>query len=107
MFDGCMDAYAADVIACGAIGITSEPYTDYKSLARRCPDCFLLGEGDNRVLSRSAPAEIRAMFVSIADTGRMSRGYTMCIGNHIPWGILSAPMKRSLEFSNQLNFRSE
>jgi hypothetical protein len=105
MSDGCMDAYAADVIACGAIGIISEPYTDYKSLARRFPDCFLAGEGDNRVLTRSDPAEIRAMVISMAETGRMSRGYMMCIGNHIPWDIPPAAIKLYLDLSNELATR--
>ena len=65
MADGCMDAYADDVMACGAIGIISEPYTDYKALARRYPNCFLAGEGDNRILMRNRPAEIRAMVDSM------------------------------------------
>ncbi len=45
MADGRMDAYADDVMACGARGIISEPYTDYKAIARRHKDCFLAGEG--------------------------------------------------------------
>ena len=61
MADGCMDAYADDVMACGARGIITEPYTDYKAIARRHQDCFLAGEGDNRVLTRNDPAEIEAM----------------------------------------------
>ena len=61
MVDGCMDAYADDVIACGARGIITEPYTDYKAIARKHENCFLAGEGDNRVLMRNDPAEIEAM----------------------------------------------
>jgi hypothetical protein len=41
MVDGCVDAYADDVMACGARCIISEPYTDYKALARRYKNCFL------------------------------------------------------------------
>ena len=48
MSDGCVDAYADDVFACGARGIISEPYTDYKTIARKHKDCFLAGEGDVR-----------------------------------------------------------
>jgi hypothetical protein len=48
MSDGCMDAFADDVMACGALGIISEPYTDYRAIARRHEGCFLAGEGDNR-----------------------------------------------------------
>jgi len=62
--DACVDA----VMACGARGVISEPYTDYKAIARHYENCFLAGEGDNRVLMRNGPAEIRAM----AETGRMS-----------------------------------
>jgi hypothetical protein len=38
-------------MACGASAIISEPYTDYRRIARRHPDCFVAGEGDNRVRS--------------------------------------------------------
>ncbi len=105
MSDGRMDAYADDVMACGAIGIISEPYTDYKAIARRHKDCFLAGEGDNRVLSRNNPAEIRAMVESMAETGRMSRGYMMCIGNHIPWDVPPAAIKLYLDLSVELGQR--
>jgi len=46
MSDGCMDAYADDVMACGARGIISEPYTDYRAIARKHTGCFLAGEGN-------------------------------------------------------------
>ena len=74
MSDGCMDAYADDVMACGARGIISEPYTDYKAIARRHQDCFLAGEGDNRVLTRNDPAEIEAMVRSMVETAQHDRG---------------------------------
>ena len=61
MVDGCVDAFVDDVMACGARGIISEPFTDYKAIARRYENCFIAGEGDNRVLMRNDPAEIRAM----------------------------------------------
>jgi hypothetical protein len=105
MSDGCMNAYADDVMACGAAGIISEPYTDYKALARRYPDCFLAGEGDNRVLSRNDPTEIRAMVESMVETGRMSRGYMMCVGNHIPWNVPPEAIKRYLDLSSELAVR--
>lgn len=87
MADGCMDCYADDVMACGACGIITEPYTDFKALARRYPNAVLAGDGDNRVLSRRDPEEIRAMVGSMTETARMSGGYFYCIGNHIPWDI--------------------
>ena len=105
MSDGCMNAYAADVMACGAVGIISEPYTDYKPLARRYQDVFLAGEGDNRILSRGDPAEIRAMVESMVETGRMSNGYMMCIGNHIPWNVPPASIKLYLDLSAELAHR--
>jgi hypothetical protein len=105
MSDGRMDAYADDVMACGAAGIISEPYTDYKAIARGHPDCFLAGEGDNRILSRNDPLEIRAMVESMVATGRMSRGYMMCIGNHIPWDIPPEAIKLYLDLSTELAVR--
>jgi uroporphyrinogen-III decarboxylase len=105
MADGCMDAYADDVMACGAIGIISEPYTNYKALARRYKDAFLAGEGDNRVLMRNDPLEIRQMVESMVETRRMSGGYMMCIGNHIPWNVPPEAIQRYLDLSEELAYR--
>ncbi len=105
MVDGCVDAYADDVMACGARGLISEPYTNYKKLAARYQDCFLAGEGDNRILSRNNPEEIRDMVISMVETGRMSAGYMMCIGNHIPWNVNPEGIKRYLDYSDELGYR--
>jgi hypothetical protein len=105
MADGCMDAFAADVFACGARGIISEPYTDYRAIARKHPDCFLAGEGDNRVLSRNDPHEIRAMVESMLATARLTGGYMMCVGNHIPWNVSPEGIKRYLDLSAELAVR--
>lgn len=105
MSDGCMDAYVDDVMSCGAIGIISEPYTDYKAIARRYPDCFVAGEGDNRVLMRNNPDEIRSMVDSMVATGRMSNRYMMCIGNHIPWNVPPAAIKLYLDTSAERAYR--
>jgi len=105
MVDGCIDAYADDVMRCGARGIISEPYTDYKALARRYKDCFLAGEGDNRILHRNEPAEIRGMVESMVETGNMSGGYMMSIGNHIPWNVNPEGVKRYLDLSDQIGYR--
>ncbi len=105
MVDGCVDAFVDDVMACGARGIISEPYTNYKAIARRYKDCFIAGEGDNRVLMRNNPAEIEAMVDSMVETGRMSGGYMMCIGNHIPWNVPGDAIKRYFDLSAERGFR--
>jgi len=105
MADGCMDAFVDDVMACGARGVISEPYTDYKAIARRYENVFIAGEGDNRVLYRNDPAEIEAMVRSMVETGKMSAGYMMCIGNHIPWNIPADAIKRYLDLSAELAYR--
>lgn len=105
MVDGCVDAYVDDVMACGARGIISEPFTDYKAVARRYDNPFLAGEGDNRVLMRNDPDEIRAMVERMVETARMSRGYMMCIGNHIPWNVNPEGVKRYLDLSAELACR--
>jgi hypothetical protein len=105
MSDGCVDAWVDDVMACGACGVISEPYTDYKAIARRYQDCFIAGEGDNRVLMRNDPAEIRAMVEAMTATGRVSGGYMMCIGNHIPWNVSPEGIKRYLDLSHALAYR--
>lgn len=105
MVDGCVNAFVDDVMACGARGIISEPYTDYKAIARRYRNCFIAGEGDNRVLMRNNPGEIRAMVETMVETGRMSGGYMMCIGNHIPFNVPPDAVKRYLDLSAKLAYR--
>jgi uroporphyrinogen-III decarboxylase len=106
MVDGCVDAFVDDVMACGARGIISEPFTDYKAIARRYEDCFIAGEGDNRVLMRNAPAEIRQMVESMVETGNMSRGYMMCVGNHIPYNVPPEAIKTYFDLSAEIAFRN-
>jgi hypothetical protein len=105
MVDGCVDVFVDDVMTCGARGIISEPFTDYKAIARRYENCFIAGEGDNRILMHNDPAEIRAMVESMAETGRMSGGYMMCIGNHIPFNVPGEAVKRYLDLSVELAHR--
>ena len=105
MSDGCVDAFVEDVFSCGARGIISEPYTDMKIIARNHENCFLAGEGDNRILMRNNPDEIRAMVESMVETARMTGGYMMCVGNHIPWNIPPEAIKLYLEFSAELAHR--
>ncbi len=107
MVDGNIDAYADDVIACGARGIISEPFTDYKAIARRHEgkNLFLAGEGDNRILSRNNPEEIEAMVRSMVETSRMTGGYMMCVGNHIPFNVTPEGIKRYLDLAAELAHR--
>ena len=106
MVDGCVDAFVDDVMACGARGIISEPYTNYKTIARRYENCFIAGEGDNRILNRNNPAEIRKMVESMVETGKMSQGYMMCIGNHIPFNTPPEAIKLYLDISAELAYRN-
>ena len=105
MVDGCVDAFVDNVMACGARGIISEPFTDYKAIARRYENCFIAGEGDNRILMRNRPEEIRSMVLSMVETGRMSGGYMMCVGNHIPFNVSPEGVKRYLDLSAELAYR--
>lgn len=102
MVDGCMDQYVDDVFACGADGLVTEPYTDYKKIARKYPEKVLAGDGDNRVLSRNDPDEIRAMVMSMGETAKMCDGYFLAIGNHIPWNIPPTAVKLYLDLCREL-----
>jgi len=101
MVDGRIDAYADDLFACGARGIITEPHTDFKTIARKHRDCFLAGEGDNRILMRNDPAEIEAMVRSMVQTAHLTGGYVMCIGNHIPWNVPPQAIKRYVSVQNR------
>ena len=105
MVDGNVDAFVDDVFACGARGIISEPYTDYKAIASRYKNCFIAGEGDSRILHRNDPIEIETMVRSMAETGKMSGGYMMSVGNHIPWNVNPEGVKRYLDLSDRLAYR--
>lgn len=102
MCDGRLDAYVDDVVACGADGIITEPYTDFKAIARKHPHLVLAGEGDNRILMDNDPAAIRRMVESMVQTARMAGGYFMCIGNHIPWNIPPQAVRTYIELSREL-----
>jgi len=106
MVDGCIDAYADDIFACGARGIITEPYTDFRAIARKHENCFIAGEGDNRILMRNDPDEIRAMVLRMVETAKMTGGYMMCIGNHIPWNVPPEAVKRYLDLSAELAVRT-
>jgi len=54
---------------------------------------------------RNKPAEIRAMVESMVATARLSGGYFMCIGNHIPWNVPPEAVKCYLDLSVELGGR--
>jgi len=54
---------------------------------------------------RNDPNEIRAMVDSMVGTGKMSGGYMMCIGNHIPFNVPGEAIKRYFELSAELGYR--
>ncbi|MBF0246053.1 MAG: hypothetical protein HQL31_12420, partial [Planctomycetes bacterium] len=60
---------------------------------------------DNQVLCRNNASEIEAMVRSMTETGRMSGGYMMCMGNHIPWNVPGEAIKRYLDLSAELAHR--
>jgi hypothetical protein len=103
--DGCMDACAADVFACGAEGILTEPYTDARAAIRQRENCFYAGEGDTRILSRNDPDEIRAMVERMVETARMTGGYFMRIGNEFTWSTPPEAVKLYLDLCNELAHR--
>lgn len=105
MVDGNIDAFVDDVMACGACGIISEPFTDYRSIARKYENAFIAGEGDCRTLMRNDPAEIKQMVERMVETSKMSGGYMMCIGNHIPFNVPGEAVKLYFDLSAELGFR--
>ena len=105
MVDGCIDAFVDDVMVCGARGIITEPYTDFKKIAARHKDCFLAGEGDNRILMENNPDQIKDMVKKMTDTAKLTGGYMMCIGNHIPWNVPPEAVKLYLDLSYQMAVR--
>ena len=106
MVDGCVDAFADDVMGCGAIGIISEPFTDYRAIARKYDNPFVAGEGDVRILMGEDPSDIRAMVKRMVETSRMSGGYVMCVGNHIPFNASPKGVKLYLDYCAEFGFRN-
>jgi hypothetical protein len=105
MSDGNIDQVADDIAACGADGFVSEPFADWKAIARKHPDKVVAGEGDNRILMRNDRAEIEAMVRSMVETAQICGGYFMCIGNHIPWNVPAEAVETYFRLSAQLAHR--
>ena len=105
MVDGCVDAFVDDVMACGACGIISEPFTDYRKIARKYDNPFIAGDGDIRVIMENDKDGIRKMVTSMVETSRMSGGYMMCVGNHIPFNAPPEGVKWYLDLSAEIGYR--
>jgi hypothetical protein len=105
MVDGCVDAFADDVMSCGARGIISEPMTNYKAIAKRYRDPFIAGEGDVRVLMGKDRSRIKTMFDSMLETANASGGYMMCLGNHIPFNVPADGIRYYFDLSAEYGFR--
>ena len=86
MSDGNIDKVADDVIACGADHLSSEPYTDWKAIARNHPDIGISGQGDNRTLMKGRH-EIENMVRTMVETAQTNGGYFMRVGNCIPHNL--------------------
>jgi len=101
MTDGNPEAIAAEVFACGADGLISEPFCDYSEINRQHPNKMLAGDGDNRILQSHDREAIRTMTQRMCQLGRECPGYFMCIGNHIPWNVPAESVKWYFEFSEE------
>ena len=105
MVDGCVDAFVDDVMACGARGIISEPMTDYRAIAKRYQDPFIAGEGDCRILMNNDRDDIQKMVETMVETAKMSKGYMMCIGNHIPFNVSPQGVKTYFDICADIGYR--
>ena len=82
--DGNVDQVADDILACGANGVMSEPYTNWWQIARKHPDRLLIGDGDHRVLMTGDREAIFAMVARMAALGKSHPLYFMSLGNLLP-----------------------
>ena len=105
MTDGNPTEFVDDIVACGASGLITEPYADFKAIAKKYPDMMLAGEGDNRILTYGTKDDIRKMVDSMTETGKMSGGYFMCVGNHIPWNVPADNIKYYFDYSDKYAYR--
>ncbi len=103
--DGNVDRVADDVIACGAHGILSEPYTNWQEIARKHPDAVLAGDGDNRVLATGDREAVFAMVKRMADWGKRYPGYFFCVGNHLSWDLPVEGVKAYFEAADLYGVR--
>ncbi len=68
MVDGCVDAFVDDVMACGARGIISEPFTNYRAIRPIIHDFFEMGAD---ILN---PIQVRAEGMNVEELAHEYRG---------------------------------
>ena len=103
--DGCIDEFADDIMACGARGFYTEPYTDFKAIARKYDNPFLTGEGDVRVIMANDRARIKKMVQSMVETAKITGGYAFSSGNDIGWNVNPDALKYYLDITAELGYR--
>jgi hypothetical protein len=99
--DGNVGPIADDVVACGADGIMSEPYTNWPEIARKHPDIILVGDGDHRALMTEDREAIDAMVKRMATLGRGHPRYYMSLGNHTPWHLSTSSIQAYFDASER------
>ena len=57
------------------------------------------------VAGTNGKGSVCAMVEAMVETGRMSGGYMMCIGNHIPWNVPPEAVKLYFDLSAELGYR--
>jgi hypothetical protein len=95
--DGNVDQVVDDVIACGADGVLSECYTNWREYARKHPDKILMGDGDNRIIKTGDKDAIYKMAKEMSDFGRDLPGYFYCVSNHLTWDLPPDGVKHYLD----------
>jgi len=105
MVDGNADQVVDNIVACGARGIITEPHTDFRAIVRKHKDFYVRGEGDNRILMGQNGDEIDQMVRDMLETAKMTGGYCFSIGNHIPWNVPPAAVKRYLDRVHEWGYR--
>lgn len=103
--DGDVTQIADDIFACGADGIRSEPYTNWRQIAKRHPDKVLVGDGDNRVLATNDPEAIANMVREMTEWGKCYPGYFLCCGNHLPWNLTPEAIEHYFDASERFGWR--
>ena len=103
--DGNVTAVADDIFACGADGIRSEPFTNWRQIAQKHPDKVVVGDGDNRVISTGDRDAIYKMVKEMTDWGKRYPGYFLDAGNHLPWNLPPQGIVHYFDASEEYGWR--